>query len=256
MNRLLPLAAFVLLSSAGPAQAGLFDDAEARNQITELRKEFEGRLENTSRGQLELANQNEQLRAEVARLNGQIEILLNEVEMLKARQRDFYVDLDDRLRRLEPAPAAATGEAAPSATPAPSSTPSTPSPAAADPAAEAADYEAALGLLKAGKHREAQTAFEAFAARFPGSNSTPGAYFWAGNAALQARDVAAATRNFNTVLARWPKNTVAPDAMLGLANSQQASGDATTSKRTLQSLVERYPQSNAAQIAKQRLGGR
>ena len=253
MNRLLPLAAFVLLSSAGPAQAGLFDDAEARNQILELRKEFEGRLENTSRGQLELANQNEQLRAEVARLNGQIEVLLNEVEMLKARQRDFYVDLDDRLRRLEPAPAAATGEAGPSATPAtPSSTPSP----AADPAAEAADYEAALGLLKAGKHREAQTAFEAFAARFPGSNSTPGAYFWAGNAALQARDVAAATRNFNTVLARWPKNTVAPDAMLGLANSQQASGDATTSKRTLQSLVERYPQSNAAQIARQRLGGR
>jgi TolA-binding protein len=44
--------------------------------------------------------------------------------------------------------------------------------------------------------------------------------------------------------------------MLGLANSQQASGDATTSKRTLQSLVERYPQSNAAQIARQRLGGR
>jgi tol-pal system protein YbgF len=250
MTRLLPLAAIVLLSSAGPAQAGLFDDAEARNQIIELRKEFDGRLENTSRGQLELANQNEQLRAEVARLNGQIEVLLNEVEMLKARQRDFYVDLDERLRRLEPAAAAAAGEAAPSATP--SSTPST----AADPAAEAADYEAALGLLKSGKHREAQTAFEAFAAKYPASNSAPGAYFWAGNAALQTRDVAAATRNFNTVLARWPKNTVAPDAMLGLANSQQASGDATTSKRTLQSLVERYPQSNAAQIAKQRLGGR
>lgn len=252
MNRLLPLAAIVLLSSAGPAQAGLFDDAEARNQITELRKEFEGRLESTSRGQLELANQNEQLRAEVARLNGQIEVLINEVEMLKTRQRDFYVDLDDRLRKLEPAPAAATGEAAPSAAPASSSTPSP----AADPAAEAADYEAALGLLKAGKHREAQTTFEAFAAKYPASNSAPGAYFWAGNAALQAKDVAAATRNFNTVLARWPKNTVAPDAMLGLANSQQASGDTTSSKRTLQSLVERYPQSNAAQIAKQRLGGR
>ena len=72
MNRLLPLAAFVLLSSAGPAQAGLFDDAEARNQIIELRKEFEGRLENTSRGQLELANQNEQLRAEVALLETQL----------------------------------------------------------------------------------------------------------------------------------------------------------------------------------------
>ena len=238
MKRLLPLAAILILSSAGPAQAGLFDDAEARRQITNIRQDLEGRLETTSRGQLELANQNEQLRAEVARLRGQIELLVNEVETLKQRQRDFYVDLDTRLRQMESgAPPAAAG-------------------ASADPAAESAEYEAALNLLKDGKHREALTAFDAFLGRFPAGNFSSGAHFWAGNAALQAKDINAATKHFETVLNKWPNENVAPDAMLGLANSQQSIGDAATSRRTLQALTERYPQSNAAQVAKQRLGKR
>ena len=235
MKRLLPLAAILMLSSAGPAQAGLFDDAEARRQITDIRQDLEGRLETTSRGQLELANQNEQMRAEVARLRGQIELLVNEVETLKQRQRDFYVDLDTRLRQIE------TGTL-PSA-----------AGASADPAVESADYEAALNLLKDGKHREALTAFDAFLARYPAGNFSAGAHFWAGIAALQAKDINAATKHFETVLKQWPNENVAPDAMLGLANSQQSIGDAATSRRTLQALTERYPQSNAAQVAKQRL---
>ncbi|MDO9598680.1 MAG: tol-pal system protein YbgF [Azoarcus sp.] len=234
MKRLLPLAALAALSLAGPAQAGLFDDTEARQQVINLRQELENRLETSNRGQLELANQNEQLRGEVARLRGQLEVLLNEVETLKQRQRDFYVDLDTRMRQLETAapPAAQIS---------------------ADPAAETAAYEAALNLLKDGKAREALTAFESFITQYPDSGSTPGAYFWAGNAALQAKEVASAGRHFNTVLGKWPNDVVAPDAMLGLANSQQAMGDARTAQRTLQSLIERYPTSNAAQAAKQRL---
>ncbi|WP_418648025.1 tol-pal system protein YbgF [Thauera butanivorans] len=236
MKRLLPLAVILVLSSAGAAQAALFGDNEARRQITDMRQDIEGRLETTSRGQLELANQNEQLRAEVARLRGQIELLVNEVETLKQRQRDFYVDLDTRLRQIETGGATATG--------------------GGDPAAESADYEAALNLLKEGKHREALAAFDAFVARYPAGDFSAGAHFWAGNAALQAKDINAATKHFNTVLTKWPNENVAPDALLGLANSQQSIGDAATSRRTLQTLVERYPQSNAAQVARQRLGQR
>lgn len=239
MKRLLPLAALLVLSSAGPAQAGLFGDDEARRQINETRLDLEGRLETTSRGQIELANQNAQLREEVARLRGQIELLVNEVETLKQRQRDFYVDLDTRLRKFETAGLAAA-----------------PAAASADPAAEAGEYEAAITLLKNGKHREALAALETFVAKYPAGSFSAGAYFWAGNAALQTKDINAATKHFNTVLSKWPNDNVAPDALLGLANSQQSIGDAATARRTLQSLVERYPQSNAAQVAKQRLATR
>ncbi len=241
MERLLPLAAVLLLSWGGAAQAALFGDSEARQQINQMRQDLEGRLETTSRGQLELANQNEQLRGEIARLRGQIELLVNEVETMKQRQRDFYVDLDDRLRKIEgsgssASPAAAAG--------------------AADAAGtnEAGEYEAALNLLKDGKHSEALAAFETFIARHPAGSFAPGAHFWAGNAALQARDTNSASKHFNTVLSRWPDDSAAPDAMLGLANSQQAMGDTAASRRTLQTLTERYAQSSAAQIARQRLG--
>lgn len=239
MKRLLPLATLIVLTSAGSAHAQLFGgDTEARNQIIQLRQDLQGQLETTSRGQLELAMQNEQLRAEVARLRGQIELLMNEVETLKQRQRDFYVDLDTRMRQIE------TGGAAPRAA------------AAGDPAAESADYQAALNLLKDGKQKEALAAFETFVGRYPAGSFTAGAHFWAGNAALQARDVASATKHFNAVLQKWPDDDVAPDAMLGLANSQQALGDAAATRRTLQALTERYPQSNAAQVARQRLAAR
>ena len=263
MKRLLPLAAALVLIPTAPAHAQLFGgDTEARNQIFQLRQEVQGQIETTSRGQLELAMQNEQMRAELARLRGQIELLTNEVETLKQRQKDFYVDLDARLRRFESGAAGnasaapASGDAAPAApAAAPAQAPtSVPAPASAN--TESADYQGALALLKNGKHKDAQAAFERFVARYPNGNFTAGAHFWAGNSALQARDVASANRHFKTVIDKWPSDNVAPDAMLGLANSQQAMGDATSARGTLKALTERYPQSNAAQVAHQRLGTR
>lgn len=254
MKRLLPLAAMLALVPAAPVHAQLFGgDTEARNQLMQLRQDVQGQIETTSRGQLELAMQNEQMRAEMAQLRGQIELLTNEVETLKQRQKDFYVDLDARLRRFESGGAVNGSAAAPlSADTAPAA--AAPAPSAA--ASESADYEGALALLKNGKHKDAQGAFERFITRYPAGNFTAGAHFWAGNAALQGRDIASATRHFKTVTDKWPKDNVAPDAMLGLANSQQAMNDAANAKRTLQSLIERYPQSNAAQVARQRLNTR
>jgi tol-pal system protein YbgF len=237
MKRLLPLAVLLALSSIGPAQAGLFDDEEARRQMIKLREEtntrFE-RLEASSRGQLELASQNELLKAEIARLRGQLEVILHEVESLKQRQRDFYVDLDSRLRKLE--------------------TIATMSAPAVDPAAESASYEASLNLLKEGKHKDALAAFEQFIKQYPRSSFQPSAHFWAGNAALQAKEVASASNYFSVVLNNWPADPVAPDAMLGLASSQQALGDAKAGQDTLKRLIERFPTSSAAQAARQRLG--
>lgn len=244
MKRLLPLAVLLSLSSIAPAQAALFDDEEARRQISNLRTEMSTRLERlevSSRGQFELANQNELLKAEISKLNGQLEVLLHEVESLKQRQRDFYVDLDNRVRKLEASSVAAA--AAPAAPP-------------VDPAAESRDYEAALNLLKEAKHKEALTGFERFIKQYPRSSFQASAHFWAGNAALQAKEVAAASTYFKTVLDEWPNDPVAPDAMLGIANSQQAMGEAKASQETLRKLVERFPDSAAAKAARQRLAAR
>ena len=112
MNRAAAAAALVL-AAALPARAGLFDDDEARRRIDMLRQELSQqgkdneariqRLEDAIRGigVIELVRQIEDLNAEIARLRGQLEVLANESQQVQKRQRDFYLDLDSRLKRLE-----------------------------------------------------------------------------------------------------------------------------------------------------------
>ncbi len=96
-----------------PARAALFDDEEARKRIeqtnqrlAQVQKQLDDRIaaleaQLKSQGLVELFSQVEQLKSDVARLRGQIEVLNHEQEQAQKRQRDLYVDLDSRLRRLE-----------------------------------------------------------------------------------------------------------------------------------------------------------
>jgi tol-pal system protein YbgF len=54
-----------------------------------------------NRGVVQLLNQVEALNGELNRLRGQMEVLSNDVANAQKRQRDMYVDLDTRLRRIE-----------------------------------------------------------------------------------------------------------------------------------------------------------
>ena len=53
-------------------------------------------------------NQIEALNVDLNRLRGQLEVLNNSLENAQRRQRDMYLDLDTRLRRLEQAAASDT----------------------------------------------------------------------------------------------------------------------------------------------------
>lgn len=258
--RLLPalMASLFVGLATGQAHAGLFDDEEARMRINEMRNEFNGRvskLEAGARAQLELADQIELLKTEIARLRGENEVLSNDLANAIKRQKDFYVDLDNRLRKLEPHADAAAAAPQP-ATAAPAAAPAAavaPPVTAADPAAESRDYEAALTQLRGGKYKEAATGFIGFIRRHPGSSFQPSAHFWAASSLYQLKDNAAAAEYYAKVANQWPDDNRAPDALLGLASAQQAQGDAKAATRSLERLVAKYPSSSAAQIARQRL---
>ena len=99
----------LLLLSCNVSYASLFGDNEAREQINALRKqvgEMEARIAKmeqalNSQALLELYAQVETLGLELGKLNGQIEMLSNDNALLQKRQRDFYIDLDNRLRQIE-----------------------------------------------------------------------------------------------------------------------------------------------------------
>src|SRR5215831_20605887 len=104
---------------AGAAHAALFDDDEARKKIDQLKSQSEARQKSiedrlsaidAKLNQLDSTGQNrvvdlsqliDSLRADVAKLRGQIEVLANQTETLERRQKDLYVDLDTRLRKIE-----------------------------------------------------------------------------------------------------------------------------------------------------------
>ena len=246
------LAALLATSVISPAGAGVFDDDEARARIDAVKRETAARfdrMEAAQRQQIELANQIELVRQDIARLRGQVEVLTYELESAQKRQKDFYVVLDDRLRKLGVAAQEQHAKAAP-AGPATNNVGTAPR---VDPVEESRDYEAALTLLKGGKYRDAGNAFESFVGKYPDSQFQASANYWAGSAFYQGRDYAKANNFFGKVASNWPNDSRAPDAMLGLANAQADGGDAKAARATLQALASKYPSSNAAQVAKQRL---
>src|SRR4051794_22909318 len=99
-------AAFFCLALGTPAFGqGLFDDNEARRRIDVLRQELEAnqraadermaKLESAAAdraGILELSNQINALRDEIARMRGQMELLSNQADNADKRQKDLYLD--------------------------------------------------------------------------------------------------------------------------------------------------------------------
>lgn len=251
----------LLLASALPAQAGLFDDEEARQRIEQLKQDTDNRLqkqdsaiETTSRSQVELNVQLERNRQELAQLRGQVEVLANENEQAQKRQKDFYVDLDSRLRKIETLLSQQAQAGVPAAAQsAPAAAASAPADSKADPAQEARDYEAAINTLRSNKHVDAIFAFKQFIKNWPKSSFQPGAHFWAAAALLQARDSEGAKEYYSKLVSTWPNDMLAPDALLGQANAEEQAGAAKSARATLEKLLAAYPNSEAAKTAKQRL---
>lgn len=238
-----------------PLQAhALFDDDEARKAILDLRQKFDMyRQENDSklsrvaaeareaaaasqRSLLDLSNQNEQLRAEIARLRGANEQLARDLSELQRQQKDVQAGMDERLRQVEPATIVLDGEEFT---------------VAAD---EKKDYDTAMESLRKSDFSGAANAFNGFLRRYPGSGYTPSALYWLGNAQYASRSYKEAIETHRRLAARYPTHMRTPEALLAMANSQVEIKDRKAARKTLESLVKSYPQSEAAAAGRERLG--
>lgn len=265
---LLALVALGALVAFAPAHAALFGDDVARKQVAEQARRVDdlraqsdaisgriGKIEEALRAQpaLELVNQIELLRREIQTLRGQIEVVNNGVESNAKRQRDMYVDLDTRLRRIEGGGAAT-----------PSPTPSPPAPAAdagAPPVAGAAGtsadesrmYEAAQQQRRNGNYQGAIVSFQSFLGQYPKSPLAHRAQYWIGDSYFNLRDYKNAIASQQKLISAYPDSASAPDAMLNIASSQSELGDGASARKTMDTLVARYPNSEAADKARRRI---
>ena len=227
------------------ANAALFDDDEARKAILELRNKVdalardlnervEAKADKTST--LSLINQHDQTMQEIARLRGQIEVVANDLATTQKRQKDFYTDLDARLRKLEPRQVTIDVQEA------------------AVGVSEQTAYDTAFGVFKSGDYKAAATALDAFVKRYPESAYAANAQYWLGNAYYAQRDCKSAISAQQVVLKNYPDSPKAPDAMLNIASCYTELTDKPNATKTLNALIARYPDSSAAQTAKERGG--
>jgi len=255
--------ALATTAAAVPARAGLFDDDEARRRIENLRQELMqqgkdneariARLEENIRniGVVELVRQLDQLNAEIARLRGQLEVLANDNQQIQKRQRDFYLDLDSRLKRLEGGGPAAATQAPADAGIATTLTARTPT--KEDQAREAKAYDAASNLFRRNDFPSAIDAFRAFVKDYPASPLSANAGYWIGISYANMKDYRGALAAQEELLAKYPQSAKAPDALLAIAAIQAESGDSGSARNTLEDIIARYPSSEAAGKARTRL---
>lgn len=245
-----------------PAHAALFGDDVARKQVAEQARRVDdlkaqsdgiagrlGKIEEALRAQpaLELINQIELLKREIQSLRGQIEVVNNGVESNAKRQRDMYVDLDTRLRRMEGGGATASPPLS-----APLADAGAP-PVAGASADEARVYEAAQQQRRNGNYQGAITSFQSFLGQYPKSPLAHRAQYWIGDSYFNLRDYKNAIASQQKLISAYPDSASAPDAMLNIASSQGELGDNGAARKTMDTLVARYPSSEAADKAKRRI---
>jgi tol-pal system protein YbgF len=226
------------------ASAGLFDDEEARKAITNLQSKvtkLEADLKNLidtktdKSATLDLIAQQDQIREEMSRLRGQVEILLNEIQVSQKRQKDFYTDLDARMKKLEPRQVTIDGQT---------------SSVNMD---EQNAYDNAMAQFKGGDYKGAASALQDFVKRFGASAYASNAQYWLGNAYYAQGDCKNAITAQQVVVKTWPDSPKAADALLNIASCQTELKAVNNAKKTLQELIKNYPGTPAAATAKDRL---
>ncbi len=231
------------------AAAGLFDDTEARKAILELRQRVEVVRQESVQGAsrasednallrrslLDLQNQIEVMRADMANLRGLNEQLSRDVADMQRQQKDAAQGVNDRLRQFEPVKVTVDGREF-----------------MTEPA-EKRDFDAALAIFRKGDFAGAQNVFVDFLKRYPTSGYGVSALFWLGNAQYATRDYKEAMINFRSLVSRAPDHLRAPEAVLSIANCQIELKDTRGARQTLEDLIKAYPQSEATVAAKERL---
>lgn len=271
----------VLISCCGlvvstASHAALFDDTEARKRILELetkqtsdhdaqqgaisdltrtQKSLEKRLQSlealvNGKGLLDMQNQLDQARQDIAQLKGDLEVVTHQIEDMTTKQNALYADIDTRLRRLEMAgTTTANGNS---------------SVAGSDPTAagavkadvteqESRAFSEADALSQSGKYKEAFSAYDSFLKNYSGSKLTPDALYGMGYSQFALKNYKSAISTHQKFLENYSAHALAPNAMFNMANSQIQLGQIPAAKKTLKDLIAAYPTSDVTPSAQKRL---
>jgi tol-pal system protein YbgF len=219
-----------------------------------------------NRAMLDLLQRVDELADEISQLRGDLELQASDLEGIKKRQRELYLDIDRRMRELEdrstgrssttlaPVVVPSAGSSSTSTGTSVDSTPTVPTAAvSATVAEEKAAYQLAFDSLKEGRYKKAKQQFSKFLKDYPGSIYAGNAQYWLGEANYVTRNFTQAAKEFNQVLKLYPSSSKIPDAMLKLGYTHYELKQYSQAKAALQELRKLHPNSTAARLAGKRL---
>lgn len=197
---------------------------------------------------VELAMQSDDLERQAAMLQGRVESVEHEAEGTAGRQRDLYVDLDERIQSLEArlrgTPNTVNvmdgGTLPPGQLPVPGGS-------------DRDNYQAAFELLKEQRYEPAAMAFQQFLVSFPDSQLADNAQYWLAESYYVTDRFEDALQQFSVVINDYPRSRKVPDALLkvGYCNYELERWDAATS--ALKMVQQNYADTTAARLAEQRI---
>ena len=193
------------------------------------------------------------LREEVSALREQIEQQDYELESMKQRQRNLYLDMDRRINNVE------AGGRSGVRVVAPVPPPNTSTGKTAIPVVVAGDkdgqqaYSKAFALLKAGQSAQSITAFEAFKVSDPDSKYADNAQYWLGEANYVSRDYKKALTEFQQLIAQYPESSKNSGARLKIGYVYFELKNWSAASEALQQVISLYRETTVAKKANERL---
>jgi len=273
--RKLILISIYLLSISQLAQAALFDDKEARQQIVDLQQKTDAQnqatqasldalkkshqtleqrvlsIENVikSQGLMDLLGQIDRLNNELNKVKGDLEVAQHNIDVSQQRQKDLYADTDGRLRKLESGNTVIANGSADnkeqSAQPSITNT--------VENSAETKAFDSAQALLQSGKYKDAFDAFDKFLQTYSNSKQVPNAQYGLGFSQFSLKNYKAAIATHQKLISQFPDSAKAPDALFNIANCQIQLSDIEGAKKSLRDLITQHPASDLVPNAKRRL---
>jgi tol-pal system protein YbgF len=225
-----------------------------------------------------LVIQVQELQDELRTLRGMYEEQARELENLKRRQRDQYLDLDQRLSDVRNAQPVTTLSAGAATTRPPTVSPSTPDvpevrdpiesqsvvtgigepqvQSQAAPVTEAdvkAAYDQAFQALKELRYADAAEDFQSFLDQYPDSEYADNAQYWLGESYYVTRNYDIALSAFQQLLDNFPDSPKAPDALLKIGYTHYELEQWDSARAALTQVQENYPDTTLSRLAENRL---
>jgi tol-pal system protein YbgF len=225
---------------------------------------------------VDMVLQIQQLQDEVRSLRGQLEEQAHLIDTLRQRQRDQYLDLDQRISELaavapRPGTSGSSGGAPVFIPPQedvpeirsedrePSSVTSIGTPqtsarsAASSPEEEKRAYDTAFQSLKDLRYADAAEDFRGFLSQYPQSDYADNAQYWLGESYYVTRNYELALEAFEGLISNYPQSLKLPDSLLKIGYTHYELKQWDLARAALTQVQDQYPGTTVARLAENRL---